>query len=1284
MKNLSDVMRGGGAAGGGIKGEWNCTPVQGADFSVVDTYRASYNPTTKLAQADWSSITSPVVGTPYVAALKTDLNLGGLTLDQVKKISAKLTADNLNNTDVAYAGVLFLPNNSYTAEQAATMLNNLLVNQTPLPNPSVFMVLVCPTINDGVPAVSVTASFATDNAPSGITMSTATSSAPDLSMVSVGDTASMFLSRRLATNPTDGEALHLAATLFDADGTLITASGIDTIYNNPVVPAGMTMYIGLIGISMSQPVIPSVSLVAEVTSGPNTVDLSQPVFTSGGFSYTQGDWDLIFPVPATTLQPISQATFPQGTKKNDQYRVRLNAPYTSATPYGTLVANGSVIIVNNVTPGQEALSVNVDTATLEARIATIDLTGPLAAKDALIAEAGRRGGVMTFFVKAADPSIGDPLTGPGVYDTFELAYQAAIAQPPAIPKVIIMDDRSTNVNYRPSITYRPDAATYYLAGNNIKLSTMTAWQNQSRDPRDFTGSTGNFAPIVSVYGTFDALHFHGGAWQVFNGSSTGDYWNTFCVNGSPSDPVATPSGDHRQLEIGDNTYVMLSPLSFNMNNWDDPTVGFRIGSNSALQLWPDCSSGSTNVNVYSVWGGIWSYDTYHNVPGQMSNFNGEVVVEMGENSTFEIATGIPSGFISTVPFTVKTPVRHRTISFGTMPGCVHLVQGVDKTYVDEKTGAATEIATLAAGRADEVVIIRSMEDFAAAVYSSEGPYSDGEGNTVYDFQGGKTYVLMTTIVLGNMECMLPLGGVIPPRFVGLGPNTGILGMRATGWLATNSNSAFEFENMIVGWSYGKIYYNNSVSSGTRGIFRNCFFGVDSTTAGDLIPDGAGGADLRYIDSRVRLLTNARSLPLPATIENNVLFQRTVFEDATASDLSSNSYPVFNFSEKTVNGRVIFRECEVTSTVTNPSSAKRTLLSCRSPFASGAVTIANSGGITVDRCTKNWNDASYNGNRLIQDSYLTIPNLVVIDETRPEVTVRGKRVIDVYSADDWPKATNAANWVVLPPNTIFRIHGTVEVPATRCYLAIGTEIVGTGKTILDSQLRFGAVGHTATGNDGYLIGCGDDFAVQNLLIINGSAGANKVGLIIQPDHVNAGNGAPTNWYTGRPIIIDDVVFGFSDPFNNSGREAIRILPAVGAGYTPSIELGNVFTDDQPTYTINVSAVAGNNMVRNLTIRNQKGPLPDTPYKRPQVVFGDKYWLGKVTIRDNDLIEPPITITATGVAALTGTNRVTAFNNRGISAAGVYGNALTTYVDGILMSDATLMLAQGNILGAPNSP
>lgn len=1289
-KNLQDVLRGAGAAGG-IKGDWDVTPVVGA-FSVVDSYRATYDPITKIATADWSGIVSPSAGIPNFAVVRTDMQFGAMALNDIKKLPLVVTQDMVSTSGVVQLAAMFLPSSTGTAEQAATLLYNLLTGGQPLPLGTVYTVGM--NQGTGLGGASL-ANLATDSAPSGNQLS-ANSGTPgmfDMSQLNAGDTITTFMALRPETTPGDGNTLTLATAIFDSTGDLIALGEMQSTTGNPVIPSTMTLYIVLVGVSLDGVTVPAASLGIDFDAGPNTATMSQLDYLSGSLTYTQGDWDLVYNAPAEGLINLIQATFPVGTRKNDQYRARVTAPYTSGSPYGTLVTDGAIVVVDNVTSGQEAITANVDTTLLEERIVQLDVTAQLSAKDALIAEAGRRSGVAVFYVKSPDPFVPDPPEGVGTYTTFEAAYLAAIALPTYIRKVIIIDDRSMGLSQSISVRSTPDPK-YYLAGNNIELTTMRAWALRSGDTRDINFTV--YSPQVQVYAQLDALHLNGGAWRIFGDISTASNPNPFSLGTNPSQAVTTPNGTRRALELGDNTKVFLSPLSFNYQFWSESSAAtpFTTGRNCHIEIWPDVSA-TSNPLATNTWGLMYMYDGYNSTPGQMPGLDGPVYIRMGEDSSFKFEIGAPSGGIAAAPFHILTPARHGTIDFGEIFAvCTHTVEAVDETAVSALIApVSTRVTNLEriTAQSPNITIITSKADLVAAAYTNGGGgYSDGGGNTVYDFEGGQTFILTTNITLEANEYIVQLGGAEPTRFIGVstGSPVGISSLGVGGWLLCSSGSKAVFENMTVGsGSIGdRIFRANSGFANNDIRFKNVkLLGDHAATLLDWIPSGtSGGGAITYDDCRLELNTaNAKTL-MPSSIDNRVRFNRCYFVDNTLSSVST-AQPIFDFGGITIaaSGQVIFDKCEV-STATGGGSTPRRLLSPCADSLNLPVIITNPAGIVVDTCRTTLHGTTWIGGSAVADLMSVPANFVYHDAWKPVEKINGKKVINVYTADDWP-TTSGGSAIVLPGDTIFRIHGFIEVPGVRTFMSPGTEIEGNGKTILDTQLRFGVAGHTpAVGNDGYLISTGDNFALRNLVIVDYAASSGRGGITIHPYSANAGAGAPAHWRHGKPIVIDDVVFAFYIPSLYTDNAPIRVRPSIGSSYVPDIELGNVFTDDQPTYTIDIDDIAGVNMVGTLTIRNRKGALPDTPYKRPQVVFGDKYWLGNVIVRDNDLVEPPITISATGVAALTGTNKVVAFNNRGVTSAGIYNNAVATYVDGILISDATLMLAQGNLFGAPNSP
>ena len=1262
-KNLLDVLKGTLGGGAGIKGDWDCTPVVGTGFSIVDSYRATYNAETKIVSADWSSIPSVTAGQPYIAMVKTDLTFGSIALDEVKKLSLQITDDIADPTALLYCGAFFLDSNTYSAETAATMLFNMLVNDTPLPKPNMLLLGAnTPITGNGIGAFATIAAV-TDGHPSGLTASAGTfDSGVDLSAAGAGDNITLFLSRTGASLPENGEAINIATAVFDSTGTMLSVGYIQDLPENPVLNSGMTMYIGLLALTQSGTVLPPASIGADITAGPNTATLSEITFTSGSLGFTQDDWNMVYATPATGFVPVIQAIFPLGAKKNDQFRVKIQPPATQGTPYGTVVTPEAVVVVDNVNPGQEAFRVIVDSAVLEARLAQLDFSAQIGALTALVDEAGRRAGEMVFYVRSTDPGV-EPLVGPGVYDSFELAYEAAILQPKHIRKYIVLDDRSTN--YRPTITFKTTGdRTWYLAANNIELSTVRAF-DRIVDPRQVPAGDypAYINEIVDVRGRFDALHFAGGAWAIAHGRDYNNY-DPFCVPSSPSAIVETPSGTRRALEMGDNTTVMLSPLSYNLNAWAEAVL--YVGDNCSLTIFTDVSPAAMNNSsaVMATFPGINNYDGYHYAtPGRMTSKYGMTFIYAGNNFSFFIAYGTPEDGDGSFPVTVITPPRHHAVDFNTLTGCQHVVEGAGTDIVLPFINHAEKIAA----RAANIITINTKQDFAdnATVY-------DDSGVTTYLMNANNTYLLTQAITFASNE-KLKLGpGSV--KFIGTGASGGrIDSSNYAGWLEIVGDGEKTFEDIALHCANMQTFYNDTLTSGTIVNFNRCHFTYTDNVGFNYVPLGTG-SEINFNDCTTSINNNFTTCGFPVTFGHKVRFNRHKFDDYTAT-IPYAGKPIFDVANSTISGQLIFKDCEIRAPGA-PAGSKRTLLSIKAFLNTQKVNVLKPYGLVVENCRKHWNDTAINGDRIIVGPFATVKNMIVIDPSVEVPRIRGKKVVNVFHTLDWPTRNGASDWVDLEENTIYRIHGNIQTVSLRHYLRNGTEIEGATGGMNSDTLMFGT--GITTSFDTPLITKGDNWFIRNITLHHPDAGTERVTIACRPDPW-AGTGQPAAWNSGIPANIDNVKFTFVNP---GIHFPIKFHPADGVT-SPDVIIGNIVVSS-PYHKCQAVSSAPNPAIRHLTLKGiTAGIHGGASPRQAQIDFGNAWWGGRVVIRDCELTEPPIIITG-GVSSLNTNNRVTAFNNRGVTTDGLYGNALTTYVDGILMSNATLMLAQGNILGAPNSP
>ncbi len=1267
-KNLLDVLKGTLGGGAGIKGDWDCTPIIGADFSVVDSYRATYNAETKIASADWSSIPTAAPGQPYIGMLKTDLTLGTISLNEVKKLSLQITADLADPTAMIYLGAFFLDSNAYTAEDAANMLFGMMMLSTPLPKPNIYTVgrSNLTNSNRGI-AVSSAISAVTDDFPSGMGAASNTlgNNYVDTASAGAGDNLTLFLSRTPGALPENGESINVASAIFDSTGTMLTVGQLAELTGNPVINSEMTMYIGFLTMIQSGSVLPPASVGVDVTAGPNTATLSDIIFTSGSLSFTQGDWDLVYPSPATPFIPINQAVFPQGAKKNDQFRVKIQPPATQGTPYGTVVTPEAVVVVDNVNVGQEAFRVMVDSANMEARLAQLDFSTQIGALTALVDEAGRRAGEMVFYVRSVDPGL-EPLVGPGVYDSFELAYEAAILQPKHIRKYIVIDDRSTS--YRPTISFKTTGdRTWYLAANNIEMSTVRAFDRIVDPSQVPTGEYPYyFNEIVDVRGRFDGLHFVGGAWAIAHGRDYNNY-DPFCVPSSPSSDVETPSGMRRALEMGDNTKVMLSPLSYNLNAWDEAVL--HVGNNCTLMIFTDVSYTAMNNSsaVMAAFPHIYNYDGYHATAGRVTGKSGMTTIYAGTNFSLQIGYGSPENGVASFPLTVRTPARYQTIHFNSLTGCSHVVEGVGLNEVLPLIDSAVNLAIRNDGSLQLVRITNRAEYNNAATTT----YVDVGGTTVYVFNDAtKLYLLASDITLTGSEAMQLGNGV---RFIGTGRlSSSITGQNYAGWLIVQAGLNGTFENIRLTVQGQGIFLDNIVNGDIT--FKGCGFRLTGVQGHTFFPTGSGNVVYDECYTDMVLLVN-NSIQIPATFNAKVRLHRCIFDDLTG-DQGSNAASVFSFADSTINGQIIFKDCEVRTTISTPGSYKRTLVNIRGTGTGSTVIVTNQAGIVFDNNRKNWNDDTYNSNEYIIGQYRNVPNLVYIDDYTATYLERGKRVIPVYDANDWPSPEGANTWVDLKSNAIYRIHGEVKVPSNVYFLGPGTEIEGASGGTGNDQLIIG-LDYFTSSNFSHLVTCGDNWAIRNLAVkVNTTTQVYGVWSIPSTTVVDAHTTyTRIPWNSGIPAVLENVDF-----YNWDGTNLLPIrFDNVFGVAVPDFEFINVTVPSHSTAKICI--VGGDSAIRNLVIRNYKA-ITDSQRANPRIAFGNFKWSGTIKIHDCELSEAPVTINSS--AGLTVANRVTAFNNRGVTTAGVYNNAVSTYVDGILMSDTTLMLAQGNIFGAPNSP
>lgn len=685
-KNLLDILKGaGGGSGAGVKGTWDVTPVVDTVLTAVDTINLTWNSATNTATADWTNAGTPTNGLPVAGAAILNATVGDLAVNQVKQFALKASADFFAVTQGAAMLSFTVVPATMTADQLRQLFVNFVLNPSqviPTPIMQTFMQYL-----PGQGAVAMAQSnLATDTSP----FSPNSTVGYLTEALSADHYATVFFTRKQPGGEGTETEIHLAEAVFRTDGTLVGLGPVDFAGNNPVLPPNSKLAVVILYLPQNATFEP-VSCQVSMTAAPSSITLppdfgTTPSAGQGSFNgVTQGDLDLVFANPATDIVSITVPPFPIGTKKNDMWRVRNTTPAVQAIPYGTPVLNDDIIIVDNVTPGSEAIRVDVYSPYL-----TQQLAAPMAkAEEALAkaAAAGTVGGKAVFFVRSNDAFLSDPLptTAQNVYATFLAAYQAAIALPKHIQKIIVIDNRSTNQQQTIPEWTDPLGGTnvFYLVANNIKLSTMTFWERHAGGKLDGLSFDAGSAlqQTVIVRGLYDGLHFAGGAFSV---AWSGDSFTNRCVPFPPSQMIWSPGGSKRALEVGDFTQLYLSPLAFNFDNWGDfssvldSNNSLRIGDHCYVGIFPDLSAGSAAESAGALVFGTYiaSSDTNsgHLTPGRLNYFPagynlgfGGIDIYLGENSDFIIGAGAAyygAGADGVAGFNVHTTVKPGTISFG--------------------------------------------------------------------------------------------------------------------------------------------------------------------------------------------------------------------------------------------------------------------------------------------------------------------------------------------------------------------------------------------------------------------------------------------------------------------------------------------------------------------------------------------------------------------------------------------------------------------------------------------
>lgn len=734
-KNLSTIIKGQSAVAGGsgIKGTWNCTPVVGDDYVAVDSYNASFDPITKKFTTDFTNVTVNQ-GVPVVGVVKTDLTFGALAPGQAKRLTMRVGTNFQTNRSANQNGYYiagFFPPSVTSAEQAASAVLTALQTNN-FPTSSWFQLIA---LENGVPTFITIGKFAGDVYPAGAPQ---TVSIPfnyfDLSNLGNGSVFNAYIKRQNDQipdgDPFVGNILLNGIGLFDNLGQTM-GGGIGSFDTNVIINPLSTLFIIGIGITTSgADPKPIIEFFMDDAAGALLIDATDVVQQgSQGPTVEQEAWDLFYPGITPAFVPVTQAVFPEGAAINDQYRVLVEAPYLKGEPYGTAVVNNTVVVIDNVDTGEEKFRAIVDTDLLALKLQEAATnSGPA------IMAAGERSGEMTFFVKSLDVSL-EPIIGANVFDDFPSAYAAAITQPKHIVKYIVIDDRSTQVQAEINAKTTGDNV-WELAGNNIRLAGLTMFKSGKTDQNVRPGNSGYLQRMITLTGYFDALHLYGGAFRVRRGDPS-MYDGVFCVVRAPTELVDTPNGQRQALELGDNTQLLLSALSFNFNNWYQGEA-IRCGKDCAITLFADCSSNSTNSNIDYIWGSNFANgDYYHWTPGRINHFP-FMNFTFEENGSFILADGQP-GDIGSSSIKITTQFQHGTVDFNGFVNAEHI-----------QLGAPT--AGLPPDPTNKpVVTVQSINDLPAITMAAGYEYIVLQTNTIYNIVTLNLPERLTLVMCGGTE-----------------------------------------------------------------------------------------------------------------------------------------------------------------------------------------------------------------------------------------------------------------------------------------------------------------------------------------------------------------------------------------------------------------------------------------------------------------------------------------------------------------------------------------------------
>ena len=1291
-KNILQVIRGKAEGGGGIKGTWDCTPITGDEFQIVDSFQATYDPLTKVAAGDWTGLT-PTMGGVNFGVLKTDLALGNLAIGDVKKLMFSLTADILSPSEMTVGGLVFMPASFGSAAAAAAMLANMFATNGAAPTSFISSYGLSAALAGGVKVLNQIFLSNTSNPTGTGGGALSIGTGIDLTGLAPEDAYGIFMSYGTVPGETY-QALAATPLIFDgATNKLVTIGQINAVAESPIIPTDMTLHIVLAAIPSQPGPIPPASIVVDMNVGPNAIVIDDIVLTTGSLNITQAEIDLFFTSPAQTPTPVIQAIFPLGTAVNDQYRIKIQSPAITGRPYGTLVTNNVIAIVDNIDAGQEKFRAFVDSDMLEARLAEFTPGTGEAVTVERVNEIERRISELVFYVRSPDPTWASQLTGQNAYDTFEQAYDAAVTQPLHLKKVIVFDDRSTS--QRAETYFRSGDQTYYLVANNISLSTIRGrCGTLNRDLLPGGDPNISYNDLTHLLGRFDGLHVEGGSFAVTRGTSNYAYYDPFCVNQSPSALVDTPSGPRKALEIGDNTFVMLFPTSFNLNYWVDDN--FIIGDRSGLAILLDYSeTGRSNFPIPLDYN-LYQYDGYHSTPGRVNGWNDSydtLVVYLGENSAFSTPVGTANGGATATDFEVHTGIRHRGVNFGELVGCTHIEAIPDTSGPDPTLDLALTAISLHGGADSSMESYHVIQGWDELIAVLDAPVVDNDGIVTYTVYDGTFFI--TGFVGVPHRHRLMFEGVI---YI-FGRHPGISGLAGINYgepqagdpippfiiseTVNNDGTRLKFESISTGGVLGA--WDESLVETASVTYVTCsLYATQSATMG-------ANVDVTYENCRFDMPMDSTYGELPSIslgdVYSNVRYIDCSFHDNTRL-AEYKAEPIFDLTQVQVYGRLLIKDCKVVTPSDDLNGTpKRHLASFRQPtpiVGDNGYTyeawIHQTNGVIIEGCTKTWDDSTYNENRLYTGPYKVIPNLVILDNDHPPVQYHnGKPIVEVYRAMDLPQYHDDVGCVVYPANTVFRIHGRFMGIVQPSCLTGGTEI-------------WGATSFNEDELDGtfYVLGYGNTIRDIRLWGIQVYANASYPA----PGTVDV---PYTNYQQPPANRLDSILMSPENYATGVPEEPIRICAVDDLTAIPDLYLGMILLRDQPEYAIRVRGAgkfANNLYIENMDKRKASQHF-DTNYERAVLSIDDgAYWTERLTIRNNELSQCPVTAGATTIMNLPSDARVVAHGNYqadGNGTSRLVGN--TPFTHYIEVSGGTyplvnsnldpIEIAGGNFLGAPNT-